>query len=430
MNIIEKAKLWTKIPFDKKTQKLVQKLINSNSKQIEDSFYKDLNFGTGGVRAIAGIGTNRLNKYTIGKTIQGFSNYLKKKFLNKKKSVVIAYDVRKYSKKFAQIATNILTANKIHVNIFDNFRTTPQLSFTIRYLKCQAGIIMTASHNSKEYHGYKLYLDDGGQITYPHDKSIIDQIYKINFSDINFNAKKKLITIIGKEVDEKFITTSLKFGSYQNEHNPDLKIVFTPIHGTTINIIPTILKRAKFNFFIVEEQASPNGDFPSVKSPNPEENDTLLIAINKGHKIKADLVIGTDPDGDRLGVAARNKIGQFELLNGNQTNTLLTNYLLNIWKKNGKITGNEFIGSTIVTSDIFFELAKYYGVECKVSLTGFKWIGKMINDFEGKKKFICAGEESFGFMIEDFIRDKDAITSTLLICEVAAQAKKKKKNII
>lgn len=429
MNVIEKAKLWTKFPFDKKTQKLVNNLINSNSNQIEDSFYKDLDFGTGGVRSIVGVGTNRLNKYTLGRAIQGLSNYLKNKFLNKKITLVIAYDVRHNSKKFSKIATNILTANKIYVNIFDNFRTTPQLSFAIRYLNCQAGIIITASHNLPQYHGYKIYLNDGAQITHPHDKQIIKYIYKLKFSDINFNAKKKLINIINHEVDDQFIKTSLKFGSYKNEANANLKVVFTPIHGTTINIIPNILKKAKFNFFTVEEQASPNGDFPTVTSPNPEELDTLSIAINKGIQIKADLVVGTDPDGDRLGIAARNKKGKFEILNGNQTNTLLTNYLLNLWKEQGKITGNEFIASTIVTSDIFFELAKYYGVECKTSLTGFKWIGKMIHDFEGIQKFICGGEESCGFMIEDFIRDKDSITSTLLACEVAAQAKKHQKTL-
>lgn len=430
MNIIEKAKLWTKFPFDKKTQKLVQKLISSNSRQIEDAFYKDLDFGTGGVRAVVGVGTNRLNKYTLGKSMQGLSNYLKNKFFFKNKiSIVIAYDVRNHSKEFSKIVTNVLTANQIYVNIFDNFRTTPQLSFAVRYLKCEAGIIITASHNLAEYQGYKIYLNDGAQITSPHDQEIIQQIKKTTFSDIKFKAQPKLIKILNKEIDAQFIKNSLKFGSYKNDANANLKVVFTPIHGTTIHIIPNILKKAKFNFLTVEEQAFPNGNFPTVKSPNPEEIDTLSIAINKGNQISADLVIGTDPDGDRFGIAARNKKGKFEILNGNQTNTLLTNYLLNIWKKEGKITGNEFIGSTIVTSDIFFELAKYYGVECKTSLTGFKWIGKMIHDYEGIKKFICGGEESCGFMIEDFIRDKDSITSTLLACEVAAQAKKNKKTL-
>lgn len=426
---LHKAKLWMKPPFDKKTQKLVKQLINSNTIEIEDAFKEDLKFGTGGIRGIIGVGTNRLNRYTLGKTIQGFSNYLKKIFLEKI-TVAIAYDVRNNSKEFSKIVANIFTANGIYVYTFESFRTTPELSFAIRYLKCQAGVMLTASHNPPKYNGYKIYFNDGAQVVPPHEIAITKHINELNFNNINFNGNKKLITIIGEKIDKQFINCSLQFGSYNNDANSNLEIVFTPIHGTTINIIPKILKQAGFNkLHIVKEQSMPNGNFPTVKSPNPEEKETLSIAIEKGNNINADLVIGTDPDGDRLGIATRNKYGNFELLTGNETNIILTNYLLNIWNKKGKIKGQEFIGSTIVSSDIFFDLAKLYGVECKVGLTGFKWIAKMIHDTEGKKKFICGGEESFGFMVEDFIRDKDSITSTLLICEIAAQSKKQNKTL-
>lgn len=429
--ILKNAILWTKDPFDNKTKEEVKYLINHNFNKIKDAFYQDLKFGTGGVRAIMGIGINRFNKYTIGRLTQGLSFYLKKYFSGKI-SVVIAYDVRHNSKYFSEIIANIFTANNIYVNIFENFRPTPELSFAVRYLKCQAGIMLTASHNPPDYNGYKIYFEDGGQIVSPHDNNIIKEIAKLNFSDINFCGNKKLIKIIGKEIDEKFIENVVKFGSYkkEKEKNNNLKIVFTPIHGTTIKIIPEVLNKAGFNsLFIVKEQAFPNGDFPTVKLPNPEESETLNIAINKANKINADLVIGTDPDGDRLGIACRNRNGKIETLNGNETNTLLINYLLKLWYKLGKIKGKEFIATTIVSSDLFSKLSNLYNVECKIGLTGFKWIAKMINDTKGKKKFICGGEESFGFMIDDFLRDKDSITTSLLISEIAAQAKKKNKTL-
>jgi phosphoglucomutase len=430
MNTSENVKLWLKEPFDVKTQEIVKNLIENNPQELEDAFYQDLEFGTGGMRGIMGVGTNRLNKYTLGRATQGLSNYLIEQFQNQKISVAIAHDVRHNSKEFAKIVADVFTANGIYVYLFEDYRPTPELSFAVRYLNCQAGIVLTASHNPPEYNGYKVYFDDGGQIVPPHDKNIINKVVSLSFSDVNFNGNDQLITSIGKEIDEKFIEASVKFGSYKKDANQDLKVVFTSIHGTTNNIIPQTLAKAGFtNVSLVEEQAIPSGDFPTVKSPNPEEPEALALAIEKANTIGADLVIGTDPDGDRLGIAVRNSKGELQILNGNQTNTLLTNYLLNLWKEQDKITGNEFIGSTIVTSDIFFPLAKKYNVNCKVGLTGFKWIGKMIFDANENEKFICGGEESFGFMVDDFVRDKDSVTATILACEVAAQAKKEGKTL-
>jgi len=429
MSTLDKAKVWLNEPFDNQTQLLVKQLIESNPNELEDSFYQDMEFGTGGMRGIMGVGTNRLNKYTLGRATQGFSNYLIQEF-KEGISVAIAYDVRHNSKEFAKIVADVFTANGIKVYLFEDFRPTPELSFAVRYLNCKGGIVLTASHNPPEYNGYKVYFNDGGQVVPPHDKNIINEVYSLEFSDINFKGNDELITYIGKEIDEKFIEASLKFGSYNKEANADLKMVFTSIHGTTNQIIPETLALAGFSqVAIVEEQAIPSGDFPTVKSPNPEEPEALSMAIKKANEIGADLVIGTDPDGDRLGIAARNANGELQLLNGNQTNTLLTDYLLNIWKQQGKITGKEFIGSTIVTSDIFFPLAKLYGVNCKAGLTGFKWIGKMILDSEGTEKFICGGEESFGFMVDDFVRDKDSVTATIIAAEVAAQARKSGKTL-
>lgn len=430
MNTLENAKLWLKEPFDIKTQEIVKDLITNNPQELEDAFYQDLEFGTGGMRGIMGVGTNRLNQYTLGRATQGLSNYLIEQFKNQKISVAIAHDVRHNSKEFAKIVADVFTANGIFVYLFEDFRPTPELSFAVRYLNCQAGIVLTASHNPPEYNGYKVYFSDGGQIVPPHDKNIINQVVSLSFSDVNFNGNDNLITYIGKEIDEKFIEASVKFGSHNKDANSDLKVVFTSIHGTTNEIIPLTLETAGFSdVSVVEEQRIPSGDFPTVKSPNPEEPEALALAIEKANKIGADLVIGTDPDGDRLGIAARNSKGELQILNGNQTNTLLTNYLLKLWKEQGRITGNEFIGSTIVTSDIFFPLAQQYKVNCKVGLTGFKWIGKMILDATEKEKFICGGEESFGFMVDDFVRDKDSVTSTILACEVAAQAKKQGKTL-
>lgn len=429
MNSLEIAKTWLQPPFDEETQKAVQNLINSNPKELDDAFYKNLEFGTGGMRGIMGIGTNRLNKYTYGQATQGLANYLHQQFPDKKITVAIAFDVRHNSDTFAKLVADVLTANGIYVYLYKEFRPTPELSFTVRNLKCDAGIVLTASHNPPEYNGYKVYWNDGAQIVPPHDSAIIKEVRSVDFADIKFDGDDSKITYLGEEEDKKFIHAAVENTSYL-KGKKDLKIVYTSLHGTSIKILPDALAEAGFeNVFIVPEQKNPDGDFPTVKSPNPEEPEALSLALKYAEEQNADIVFGTDPDADRLGVAVRGLDGKLVLLNGNQTNTVITDYILGKWKENGKIDGKQFIGSTIVTSDIFFPLAKYYGVECKVGLTGFKWIADLIRKAEGKEKFICGGEESFGFMPSDYVRDKDSISSILVACEVAQEAKNEGKTL-
>src|SRR5690606_17943320 len=412
-NAMERAKIWLGEHYDETTREEVQHLIDTDLELLEDAFYKDLEFGTGGMRGIMGVGTNRINRYTLGAATQGLANYLKKQFPDKEKSVAIAYDVRNNSELFARIVADILTGNAIKVHLFESFRPTPELSFTVRHLKCDAGIVLTASHNPPEYNGYKVYWNDGGQIVPPQDNEIIAEVGNVQPHQIQFHGNDRLLNVIGREIDDLFIEASIRNIGFTNKGKEDVKIVFTPIHGTSIAIIPEALKRAGFtNVHIVEEQAVPSGNFPTVQSPNPEEPAALKMAIDLANEIDADIVIGTDPDADRLGIAVRNFHGKMVLLNGNQTNTVLTDYLLE-QRQNDGMDGTEFIGSTIVTSDIFYDLAEYYNVECKVGLTGFKWIADMIRKAEGKQKFIGGGEESFGFMVGDFVRDKDSVTSTL-----------------
>ena len=424
MTTIEKAKSWLAETFDKEIRLKVQSLIDENSSELEDSFYKNLEFGTGGMRGIMGVGTNRLNKYTLGQATQGLANYLHQQFPQEDIKVAIAYDVRNNSKEFGKIVADVLTANGIRVLLFKEHRPTPELSFTVRNKKCHAGIVLTASHNPPEYNGYKVYWNDGAQIVPPHDAAIIEQVQNTKFEDVKFNGDDNLIEWIDEKQDEVYIEACMEASLYQNVGRENLNIVFTSIHGTTYTTIPKALKKAGFTKVdLVEEQMIPSGNFPTVDSPNPEEPSALRMAMDLAKIKNADIVIGCDPDGDRLGIAVRNLEGEIQLLNGNQTNMILTDYILNQWQKEGKITGKEFIGSTIVTSDVFFDLAKYYGVGCKAGLTGFKWIGKMISDAEGKEKFICGGEESFGFMTGDFVRDKDSCGSILLACEIAAWCK-------
>ena len=424
MTTIEKAKSWLAETFDEEIRLKVQSLIDENSSELEDSFYKNLEFGTGGMRGIMGVGTNRLNKYTLGQATQGLADYLHQQFPQEDIKVAIAYDVRNNSKEFGKIVADVLTANGIRVLLFKEHRPTPELSFTVRNKKCHAGIVLTASHNPPEYNGYKVYWNDGAQIVPPHDAAIIEQVQNIKFEDVKFNGDDNLIEWIDEKQDEVYIEACMEASLYQNVGRENLNIVFTSIHGTTYTTIPKALKKAGFTKVdLVEEQMIPSGNFPTVDSPNPEEPLALRMAMDLAKIKNADIVIGCDPDGDRLGIAVRNLAGEIQLLNGNQTNMILTDYILNQWQKEGKITGKEFIGSTIVTSDVFFDLAKYYGVECKAGLTGFKWIGKMISDAEGKEKFICGGEESFGFMTGDFVRDKDSCGSILLACEIAAWCK-------
>lgn len=424
-DILQKVQLWTQFPFDEQTQNQVKELITSSPKELEDSFYKDLEFGTGGMRGIMGVGTNRINKYTLGKNTQGLSQYLRKSFPNQDIKVAIAYDCRNNSKELAQIVANVFSANKIKVYLFSDLRPTPLLSFAVRHLNCHAGIVLTASHNPPEYNGYKVYWQDGGQLVPPHDKEAIQAIDMVQYSDVLFEANPDYIQIIDKEIDDAFRQSAIENATITmpNTARENLKIVFTSLHGTSITAVPQLLKQAGYtNVYIVEEQAIPDGDFPTVKSPNPEEPDALILALQKAEETGADLVIGTDPDADRLGIAVRNNQNEMVLLNGNQTMVIMTAFLLEQWKKQNKITGKEFIGTTIVSTPMMFSLAEAYGVECKVGLTGFKWIAKMIKDFPNKK-FIGGGEESFGYMVGDAVRDKDAVASALLIAEIAALTK-------
>ena len=422
--ILDKAKQWLTSTFDAETQKEINELITNDSNDLTDRFYKDMEFGTGGMRGVMGAGTNRINKYTLGRATQGLSNYLIENIKKDQNSVVIAYDCRHNSKKFAKIVADVLSANNIKVFLFEDLRATPELSFAVRHLNCDAGVVLTASHNPPEYNGYKVYWSDGGQIVPPHDHGIIKKVNSLDFSEINFEANENLIEIIGKEVDDAFIDASVINGSLSDTiDRKNLKIVFTPLHGTSIVSVPDALAKAGYtDVHIVEEQRVPNGDFPTVKSPNPEEPEALQMATDLADKIGADIVIGTDPDCDRLGVAIRDTNGNMKLMNGNQTMVVMTNFLLKKWKEEKKINGKQFIGSTIVSTELVNDVAANYNVETKVGLTGFKWIAKMVKDFP-ELDFIGGGEESFGYMVGGFVRDKDAVTATLLACEVAAYAK-------
>ncbi|RXG27207.1 phospho-sugar mutase [Leeuwenhoekiella marinoflava] len=421
-----KAEAWLSPTFDETTQKEVKKLIEQDSEELTESFYKNLEFGTGGMRGIMGVGTNRINKYTLGKNTQGLSNYLKEAFLGKLLKVAIAYDCRNNSKELAQVVADVFSANDIQVYLFSDLRATPELSFAVKHLDCHCGIVLTASHNPPEYNGYKVYWQDGGQLVPPQDSEIVAEIERLDYSAVNFDAKKKHITYIDKDVDKAFIKASLENGSFSelDKHRDDVTIVFTPLHGTSITIIPDVLEGAGYkNVHIVEEQRKPDGNFPTVKSPNPEEPEALKMAMDLAEEKNADIVIGTDPDCDRLGIAVRDNSGKLVLLNGNQTMVVMTDFLLENYFANNTAKGNEFVGSTIVSTPMMETLAKSYDIECKLGLTGFKWIAKMIVDYPNQK-FIGGGEESFGFMVGDFVRDKDAVTATLLACEIVTKAKK------
>ncbi|MFD0837014.1 phospho-sugar mutase [Mariniflexile aquimaris] len=423
--ILDRINTWLTPTFDEETQEIIKNSIAHNPKDIQESFYKDLEFGTGGMRGIMGVGTNRINKYTLGKSTQGLSNYLHKSFPNETPKAVIAYDCRNNSKSLAKVVADVFSANGIQVYLFEDLRPTPELSFAVKHLNCHCGIVLTASHNPPEYNGYKVYWQDGGQLVPPQDGEIINVIDNLKYSDIKFEPNNALIEYIGKEVDEAFITQSVKNASFNTskEAKDNLTIVFTSLHGTSITAVPETLKRAGFkNVHIVKEQEVPDGNFPTVASPNPEEPAALKMALELAEKVNADIVIGTDPDCDRLGVAVRNSDNELQLLNGNQTMLMMTDFLLKQWKAAGKIKGKEFIASTIVSTPMLNKLADSYGVESKIVLTGFKWIAKLIKDFKDLD-FIGGGEESFGFMVGDFVRDKDAVTSTLLACEIAALAK-------
>ena len=423
--ILDKVNEWLSPVFDEQTHNEIKLLMTSSASDLEDSFYKNLEFGTGGMRGIMGSGTNRINKYTLGKNTQGISDYLKKTFGNDSLKVAIAYDCRHNSAELAKVVADVFSANGIQVYLFSDMRTTPELSFTVKHLNCHAGIVLTASHNPPEYNGYKVYWQDGGQLVPPQDAEIIEIIEGLKYSEINFTANSGLIKYIDADVDAAFVASTLKNASFDTPltAKTDLNIVYTSLHGTSIKSIPEVLKQAGYqNLNIVKEQEVPDGNFPTVKSPNPEEPEALKLALELAETVNADIVIGTDPDSDRLGVAVRNKYGKMILLNGNQTMIVMTAFLLEQRKRAKNIKPTDFIGSTIVSTPMMLELASAYGVECKVGLTGFKWIAKMIKDFPDQK-FIGGGEESFGFMVGDAVRDKDAVGASLLMCEIAAQAK-------
>jgi phosphomannomutase len=424
-SILNKVNEWLTPVFDDATQEAIKEMMTSAPKELEESFYKNLEFGTGGMRGVMGVGTNRINKYTLGKNTQGLSKYLQQTFPNEALKVAIAYDCRHNSDTLAKVVADVFSANGIKVYLFSDMRPTPELSFAVRYLNCHAGIVLTASHNPPEYNGYKVYWQDGGQLVPPQDAKIIKIIEELKYSEIKFEANNDLIEYIDSEIDEAFFKSTIENASFNTstEAKANLKIVYTSLHGTSIKAIPNVLAKAGYtNVNIVPEQAEPDGDFPTVKSPNPEEPEALSMAIALADKIGADIVVGTDPDSDRLGVAVRDLDGNIKLLNGNQTMIIMTAFLLEQWKRTDKFKGNEFIGSTIVSTPMMLELAAAYEVECKVGLTGFKWIAKFIKDFPNQQ-FIGGGEESFGYMVGDAVRDKDAVGAVLLLSEIATQAK-------
>jgi phosphoglucomutase len=433
--VTEKANQWLNGQYDEETKATVKALLEAGDPSLLiDAFYKDLEFGTGGLRGIMGVGSNRMNRYTVGTATQGLANYLKKEFGNLSEiKVVIGYDCRNNSRYFAETAANIFSANGIRAFIFEDLRPTPEISYAIRDLKCQSGIILTASHNPKEYNGYKAYWEDGAQILGPHDKNIINEVQNItNVEDIKFEGNPELIETLGTAMDEKFLqeVTALSFNPDVVKRQKDLKIVFSPIHGTTVKLVPAALQKMGFqNVIHVPEQDVVSGDFPTVVSPNPEEPAALEMAINKAVETGADIVIATDPDGDRLGIAVRNENNDFVLVNGNQTAILLTWYMLNQWKEKALLTGKEFTVKTIVTSELIKTIADKAGVECFDTYTGFKWIAGIIRENEGKKKYICGGEESYGFLPGDYVRDKDAVGAIVVISEIAAWAKDQNKSV-
>jgi phosphoglucomutase len=425
-----RAQKWLSNEYDPETRKKVREMLEGNENELIESFYRDLEFGTGGLRGIMGVGTNRMNIYTVAMATQGLSNYLKKEFSKVPViKVAIAHDSRNNSRLFAETTANIFSANGFKVYLFESLRPTPELSFAIRHLKCQSGVVITASHNPKEYNGYKAYWDDGGQIISPHDKRIIQEVQSIqSIEKVNFKSKPENIETLGHEIDEiytnKILGLSLSPEVIQRQHQ--MKIVYTPLHGAGVNLVPLILKKYGFtNVIHVAEQDISDGNFPTVKSPNPEESSTLELAIKKAEETDADIVLATDPDADRVGVVVKNSKGKFIVLNGNQSASLLINYLLSRWSANGKLKGREYIVKTIVTTELLANIAQKYKVTCFDVLTGFKYIADVIKQMEGQKTFVGGGEESYGYLAGEFVRDKDAIMACALLAEAAAYAKDK-----
>ncbi|MEC8615975.1 MAG: phospho-sugar mutase [Bacteroidota bacterium] len=428
MNIIQKSKIWEKSPFDSKTRNKVREL-KKNPDLLYDSFYKNLEFGTGGIRGIMGVGTNRVNKYTIGKTTQGLAKYLLKSFKNDNIKVVLAYDCRNNGVLYSKVVSNVLSANGIICYVFRDIRPTPQLSFAIKELNAQCGIMLTASHNPPEYNGYKVYWSDGGQIVPPIDKNLIEIINSTKYEEINFKSEKKYITKISKNFDNKFIEASTKSVKFKVLNQENLKITFSSLHGTSIKILPDLMKKEGFkNFNIVDIESEPDGNFGKLSSPNPEDPKSFKESLKLANKTDSDIVIVTDPDADRLGIAIRNNNKKLVLLNGNQTMVIFTDFLLNQLRLKKKLNKNYFVATTIVSTPLMSKIAENYGVDCKITLTGFKWISKLISENKNIK-FIGGGEESYGYLVGDLIRDKDAITSSLLACKIAAYLKNQNKSI-
>lgn len=424
--VLDKANAWLNGNYDNDTKAAITEMIENNHQELIESFYRDLEFGTGGLRGIMGVGSNRMNKYTVGAATQGMTNYLKSNFPNLEQiKVAIACDSRNNSEYFAKVTADVFSANGIKVYLFESLRPTPELSFAIRHFGCQGGIVITASHNPKEYNGYKAYWDDGGQLISPHDKNVIAEVQKIEkIDDVKFNGNESLIQIIGEDVDNVYLKNvkSLSLAPDAIARQKNFKIVYTPLHGTGATLVPMALKQFGFeNVTVVEQQAIPDGNFPTVASPNPEESAALQMAMDKANEINADLVMATDPDADRVGIAIRVN-NKMVLLNGNQAASLLIYYLITKWKENNKLTGNEYIVKTIVTSELLAKIANSNNVESHDVLTGFKYIADIIKRFEGKKTFIGGGEESYGYLVGDFVRDKDAVISCAMIAETAAWA--------
>jgi phosphoglucomutase len=432
-NIMERAKAWLGSNFDEATRKEVETMMINDPKELTESFYRDLEFGTGGLRGIMGAGTNKMNKYTVGMATQGLANYVKKMFPGEMHKAAIAYDCRNNSETFARISAEILSANGFEVYLFKELRPTPLLSFTIRHYQCHTGIVITASHNPKEYNGYKVYWNDGAQLVAPHDTSVIDEVQKItDVSGINFDFKPGMIKMLGEETDEIYINqiTALSLNPEIINKHRDMKIVFTPIHGTCVKLVPDALRAFGFqNIINVPEQDVTSGNFPTVHSPNPEEPAALLMAIEKARSTDADLVMATDPDGDRVGIAVKNNAGEYVLLNGNQAASLIIFYLLNQWNEQGKLKGEEYIVKTIVTTELLKAIADDFNTPCYDVLTGFKFIAEIIRKLEGKKQFIGGGEESYGYLIGDLARDKDAVIACCFIAETMAWAKENGKTL-
>jgi len=431
--IQERSTNWLKGNFDAATKDAIKKMQAENPKELAESFYRNLEFGTGGLRGIMGVGTNRMNKYTVGMATQGFANYLNQTYPGGPVRVAIAHDCRNNSRFFAETTANVFAANGIKVFLFEALRPTPELSFAIRHLGCQGGVVCTASHNPKEYNGYKAYWNDGGQLVPPHDKNVIKEVEKIaSVDDVKWSGGEANITLIGKEMDEEYIEMVKSLSVYPEviEKQHDLKIVYTPIHGTGITLVPQVLKRFGFtNVHIVEEQSNISGDFPTVVYPNPEESEAMSIGMKKAKELDADILLGTDPDSDRVGIGVKDHNGNWVLVNGNQTAVLAFNYMIEARKAKGIAKPNDMVVKTIVTTELIDEIAKGNNITCYNVLTGFKWIAELIREKEGKENYVVGGEESYGLMIGDKVRDKDAVSAVALLCEMAAYEKNKGRSL-